>query len=128
MRFSNVLTCFFALIVVAPMFADDKDKKDKVSIRGMAASISAASDEQAKAGVLGELLMEGKKDKDTEYDKAIVKVTKSTKIFKMVGGDLKPATFDDLKAAGKMEIQFTGPVAESFPVQAKAGKIIILGL
>ena len=118
---------FLGLFLIIPSFADEKDKKDKVSLRGMAASVTAANDEQLKAGVLGELLMEGKKDKDTEYDKAIVKVTKSTKIFKMVGGDLKPATFDDLKSAGKMEIQFTGPVAESFPVQATAGKIIILG-
>lgn len=127
MRLIASITCFVGLFLIAPVFADETGKKDKVSLRGMAASMTAASDEQLKAGVLGELLMEGKKDKDTEYDKAIVKVTKSTKIFKMVGGDLKPATFDDLKGAGKLEIHFSGPVAESFPVQATAGKIVILG-
>jgi hypothetical protein len=127
MRLTALITSLLGLFLIVPAVADETGKKDKVSIRGMAASVTAANDEQLKAGVLGELLMEGKKDKDTEYDKAIVKVTKATKIFKMVGGDLKPATFDDLKGAGKMEIQFTGPVAESFPVQATAGKIVILG-
>jgi len=123
MRLSLLLTGLAALVVVAPVCAKD----EKVSLRGMPASVSPADDEAKKTGVLGTLLMEGRKDKDTEYDKAMVKVTKATKIFKMVGTELKPATFDDLKPNTKMEIQFTGPVAESFPVMATAGKIVILG-
>jgi hypothetical protein len=43
-----------------------------------------------------------------------------------VGRELKAASFDDLKPNVKLEIQFQGPVAESFPVQATAGKIVIL--
>ena len=43
-----------------------------------------------------------------------------------VGKDLKPASFDDIKPGTKSEIQFQGPVGESFPVQATAGKIVIL--
>ena len=70
--------------------------------------------------------MEGRKDKDTEFDKAMVKVTKATKIFQQVGKDLKPASFDDLKPGVRLEIQFLGPVSESFPVMATAGKIVII--
>jgi hypothetical protein len=121
MPLSRLFAGLIALALVVPAYA----KEEKVSIRGMPVSVSPAGDDAKKTGVLGTVLMEGAKDKDTEYDKAEVKVTKATKIFKMVGKDLKPATFDDLKSGVKMEIQFVGPVGESFPVQATAGKIVI---
>lgn len=123
MRPTRLLPALFALAVVAPAIADEKEK---VSIRGTPASVSPADEEAKKAGVLGTVLMEGRKDKDTEYDKAMVKVTKGTKIFQQVGRELKPASFDDLKPGVKLEIQFQGPVNESSPVQATAGKIVIL--
>jgi hypothetical protein len=126
MRFTALLAGILAVGLFGSAAAQDKDKgKEKISIRGMAASVSPADDEAKKAGVLGTLLMEGKKDKDTEYDKAFVKVTKATKIFMMVGGELKAAKFEDLKPGVKTEIQFIGSVGESFPVQATAGKIVI---
>jgi len=45
----------------------------------MPASVSPADEEAKKSGILGTILMEGRKDKDTEYDKAMVKVTKATR-------------------------------------------------
>jgi hypothetical protein len=123
MRLTRLLPALLALVVAVPTLADEKEK---VSIRGMPASVSPADDDAKKAGILGTILMEGRKDKDTEYDKAMVKVTKGTKIFQQVGRELKPASFDDLKPGVKMEIQFQGAVGESFPVQATAGKIVIL--
>ena len=126
MRLTRLLPAVLALIVAVPTLAQDREKEEKVSIRGMPASVSPADEDGKKAGVLGTILMEGRKDKDTMYDKAMVKVTKGTKIFQQVGRELKPASFDDIKPGVKMEIQFQGPVAESFPVQATAGKIVIL--
>jgi hypothetical protein len=122
MRLPSLLAGLVALVCIVSAIAKD----EKVSIRGTPASVSPADEEQKKAGVLGTVLIEGRKDKDTEYDKAMVKVTRATKIFKMVGTDLKEASFDDLKPGVKMEIQFVGPAGESFPVQATAGKIVIL--
>ena len=122
MRLSRLLPALLALALFAPAYAKD----EKVSIRGMPASVSPADEDGKKAGVLGTLLMEGRKDKDTEYDKAMVKVTKATKIFQQIGGDLKPASFDDLKPGVRLEIRFQGPVNESFPVQATAGRIVIV--
>ena len=120
------LARFFASLVVliafVPTYAKDEDK---ISIRGMPVSVAPADDAEKKAGILGTMLMEGTKAKDTDYDKAFVKITKATKIFIMSGKELKPAKFEDLKGGLKMEIQFVGPVAESFPVQATAGKIVI---
>lgn len=118
----TLLPALVALVVTVAATAEEK----KVSIRGLPASVSPANDDQKKAGILGTVLIEGQKDKDTEYDKAMVKVTKATKIFRKVGKDLKPASFGDLRPGLNMEIQFQGPVAESFPVQATAGKIVIL--
>ena len=37
-----------------------------------------------------------------------------------------PGDKGDLKPGVKLEIQFQGPVNESFPVQATAGKIVIV--
>jgi len=117
---------FFASLVVliafVPAYAKDEDK---VSIRGMPISVAPATDDEKKAGIIGTMLVEGTKAKDAEYDKAFIKITKATKIFIMSGRDLKPAKFEDLKGGQKMEVQFVGPVAESFPVQATAGKIVI---
>jgi hypothetical protein len=122
MRLPLLITGLAALVCALPAVA----KEEKVSIRGTPASVSPADDESKKAGILGTVLMEGKKDKDTEYDKAMVKVTRATKIYKLVGKDLKEASFDDLKPSVRMEIHFAGPVGESYPVQATAGKIILL--
>jgi hypothetical protein len=124
MRFTALFGGLLVVGLIGNATAQEKEK-DKVSIRGMAASVAPANDDDKKAGIFGTLLMEGCKDKDTEYDKAFVKVTKATKIFKKVGGELKAASFEDVKPGVKMEIQFNGPVGESFPVQATAGKIVI---
>src|SRR2546430_14503194 len=106
MRLSRLLPALLVVTLFAPAYAKD----DRVSIRGTPASVSPADEDGKKAGILGTLLMEGRKDKDTEYDKAMVKVTKATKIFIMAGKELKPASFEDLKPNVKMEIQFSGPV------------------
>lgn len=123
MRLPTRIIGLLALTLYVPAFAGE----EKVSIRGTPASVSPADEESKKTGVLGTVLMEGRKDRDTEYDKAMVKVTKATRIFRLVGKDLKEANFDDLRPGVKMEIHFQGPVSESFPVQATAGKIVIIG-
>jgi hypothetical protein len=121
MRLTQLAAGLIACVIVAPTWAKD----EKVSIRGTPASVSPADEDGKKSGILGTMLIEGKKDKDTEYDKAMVKVTKATKIFQLVGKDLKPASFDDLKPGVRMEIEFSGPPDGSFPVNATAGKIVI---
>ena len=121
MRLTSLFAGLTAVVLLAPAAAEEK----KVSIRGSLASAGQASEEEKKTGLLGNLLVEGMKDKDAEYDKAMVKVTKGTKIYRQIGGELREASFDDLKGGTKVEIWFQGPVAESFPVQATAGKIVI---
>jgi hypothetical protein len=99
------------------------DEPAKVDVRGKATKVAAAGKD---GDLLGTLLIEGEKEKTTSYDKASVKVTKQTRIEKMVGKERKPATFEDLKQGAKVEANFTGPVAESYPVQATAKDILII--
>ncbi len=69
------------------------------------------------------LLVERKQEEDTSYGKASVKVTKRTKIYR---GD-KKVSIEDLKENLLVEAYTSGPVAESYPVQMEAEKIVILG-
>jgi len=91
-------------------------------VRGVITSISAGSGD-----VLGSVRIEGAIDQDTEYDKAVVRVEDDTKIYRQSGGQLTEATFADLAVGQTVEAWFTGPVAESYPVQAKASQIVIAG-
>ncbi len=97
-------------------------EKDKVDIRGVVKKITATG----LGDNIGSVLVEGKKQKDAHYDKAFVKITRKTKIFKMEGEEKKPATFKDFKEGQTVQATFIGPVAESYPVQATGGEIIIL--
>ncbi len=91
-------------------------------IRGAITSITLGSGD-----VIGSVRIEGTIDDDTSYDKAIVRVEGDTKIFRHDGEQLIEATFADLAVGQTVEAWFTGPVAESYPVQAKASQIVIVG-
>jgi hypothetical protein len=75
---------------------------------------------------LGTVLIEGKTEKDTSVDKASTRVTAQTTISRMQDGKKVAAKFTDLKVGQTVEATFTGPVAESYPVQAAAKEIVIL--
>jgi beta-N-acetylhexosaminidase len=98
----------------------------KADIRGTVTSATAANEEQKKAGLLGSLRIEGKKEATTQYDKAVVRVTAKTKIERVKGKGRVAAAFAELKKGTKVQAVFTGPVAESDPVQAAAKEILIL--
>jgi len=57
-------------------------------------------------------------------DKAVVSVTKQTAIFDASGGKATPA---DLQVGAEVKVWFTGPVAESYPVQGAAAAVQITG-
>lgn len=75
---------------------------------------------------LGYIFVEGKLEEDTTDDKASISVKKSTVILQQRGKDIVPVEFKDLAQGAKVEVTFTGPVQESYPVGATAGKIVIL--
>ncbi len=70
--------------------------------------------------------MEGEKETDTEFDKASVSVMKKTKITSIISGGQEKLEFKDLTLGDRVEVVFTGPVMESYPVQATADSITVI--
>jgi hypothetical protein len=91
-------------------------------IRGVITSLSDGSGD-----VVGSVRIEGDIAQDTTYDKAVVRVEGDTRILRQVGDAMMEVTFADLSVGQTVEAWFTGPVAESYPVQVKASQIVIVG-
>lgn len=75
---------------------------------------------------LGFARIVGKRDADTQYDRADVTVNRATSIFRRRGGLHEALTFDSLIAGMMVEVTFTGPVMESYPVRATAATIAVI--
>jgi hypothetical protein len=79
-----------------------------------------------KSGVLGTFLVEDGVDPDGRALAASVKVPPDIAILREDGqGGWALASFDDLAVGQTVQVWFDGPVAESYPVQATAGSIVI---
>src|SRR5262245_18936386 len=91
-------------------------------IRGTVTRLSRAGGEGQKR-IIGKVLIEGRKETDTHVDKAYVSVTSETRFFISHYKERKSASFNDLKEGQLVEANFTGPVMESYPVQATASEI-----
>ena len=62
---------------------------------------------------------------DKIVTKYVITIKKDAGIFRQDGENLRKATFNDLKAKQSVKIWFTGPVLESWPMQATAQQIVI---
>lgn len=91
----------------------------KVSIRGEITKVAVGNDKEIKS-----ILVEGKLEKDTEYDKASVFIDNKTAIYTSDENVKMPVS--ELKEGLKVEVIITGPVRESYPVQATANTIRII--
>jgi len=72
------------------------------------------------------MLVEGPAATGTSVDKAMVRVDGKTRVFVKVGGGWRRGRAGDLAQGRQVEVWFSGPVAESYPVQAYAGTVAIL--
>jgi hypothetical protein len=70
--------------------------------------------------------IEGRREEDTQYDKADVTIDRDTKLTRMRGGEQVPFPLDSLAIGMKVEATFTGPVMESYPVRATASQLVVL--
>ena len=73
--------------------------------------------------ILTRFLVRG--DGSTGYDQAWVEVLQET-IITFDGESFAPPTLADLAPGRRVQVVFSGPVRESYPVQAVAGQIVIL--
>jgi hypothetical protein len=125
-----VLVCAAALLIVAGLASACGDEQPagptgEPSITGVVASADAGDGAPATEPVSFFLIDQGSGD----YDKASISVTDETAWYRR-GGDgfvtIERPQVAELE--GKtVEVQFTGAVAESYPVQATAGWVIVGG-
>ena len=79
----------------------------------------------AGADGLGSVLVESD-DPDTTFDKASVSVTDKTTLLRETDNGYVEAVFAELAEGTRVDVWITGPVAESYPVQASADAMVIL--
>lgn len=107
-------------LVFAGCNKDNKDNKEQsqnvpLIIRGMVTQLNDNGDNMT-------ILVEGKTEKDTVCGKASVKINKDTKIY----NSDKEITTQDLKQYMYVEVYYDGAIAESYPVQMGANKIVVV--
>ncbi len=90
------------------------------SIRGPITHITPGSDG------LGTILVEESSPQGLDHDKASLRVGEHTKLLKRGDAGYVEITFDDMTTGMLVEAWITGPVAESYPVQAAAGAVVQL--
>ena len=59
------------------------------------------------------------------FEQAQLTFYKDTGMFKRVDDKLEPTQFEELAIGMMVEVRIDGPIAESYPVQATAGQIVI---
>lgn len=95
------------------------DESGTIGIRGVVKDIV-----QGKDGIT--MLVEGRLEWDTSFDKASVTVNMSCKVLR----DKIPITgvfaFSEIKEGDTVEVTFNGPVADSYPVQGVAATVRIV--
>lgn len=97
--------------------APEASSERKIAVRGIITKLTASSDKEGF-----NILVEGKLEADTDYDKAVVRVKPGTLIFKGTTG----MSVEELKEGMTIEVEYDGPVMKSYPPQMGADKIIIL--
>jgi hypothetical protein len=92
---------------------------DAIDIRGKVTNVTYGQDTVV-------ILVEGSVEKDTSLDKASVTVDSETVVVIRKNGVDTRADKNDIKLGDTVEVVFKGAVAESYPVQGGAKKVIIL--
>ncbi len=75
-------------------------------------------------GILGQILVESHADK--LVDKYMVTIKDETQIFEQIGEERRQVTFDALETKQQVQIWFSGPIMESFPMQGTAQQVVII--
>jgi hypothetical protein len=93
-----------------------------------AADITGVVSDLAAGGDAGTVtfLVAADPDAAGAYDRAWVRTTAATTIWAPAGEARTDLTVDDIADGQRVAVRFTGPVAESYPVQATAGDVEIL--
>lgn len=94
---------------------NNQSKEAPLAIKGMITQL----DDNGENTVI---LVEGKKEDGSTYDKARVTINKDTKIYEKD----KEISAKDLRLHMYIEVYYNGAVAESYPVQMGANKVVVV--
>jgi type 1 fimbria pilin len=123
--FKKGIVIIILLLIVATVYLllNSQSKDINVDIRGKITKISNSIDTDAKF-----ILVEGELEIDTAFDKAHIRVVpKDTQISIIKDNKRIKGKISDLKEHSLVEVDFgNNPVAESYPVQTKAKRILII--
>jgi hypothetical protein len=108
-----------ALLLLAGCTSSAEPVTSNPDFTGFITGVSAIDNKD----VVGSIAAESHADKLVE--KYVVTITKDTTLFRLVNGDYREISFGDFEEQQWLEIWFDGPVAESWPMQAKALQIVI---
>ena len=101
------------LAAAAPALAQSPEN----TIRGFITDISRSAEV---------VLVEEDPSDESGSAKGEFAVTEETEILERRDGKPTPASFEILRVGQKVEATYAGPVAESYPTQGTAGRIVIL--
>lgn len=121
-KITYALAIFLAVIMIYMVYLTKNDEEEvlAVGVRGIVQEITIQDSDIGK----GSLFVKGSMYKDTSYDQAYVSITDETQIY--IAGDQETLlSVSDVSEGDYVDVYFTGEVMESYPVQAKAGIIII---
>ena len=97
------------------------------AVRGKIEKIAPPGEGPNKGKFRGYVTVAGKKDPDTESERAVLIVTETTHVFRQAKGKPVPARFEDLKVGQRVQAKFTpGPRIMIYPPRAAADEITIL--
>jgi len=77
-----------------------------------------------KTGTPGQILVESHADK--LVDKYIVTIKEETLILEQDGDSRRQVAFEALETKQQVQVWFSGPVRESFPMQATAQQVVVI--
>jgi hypothetical protein len=101
------------VVLAAPALAQSPEN----SIRGEITEVSRSAEV---------VLVEEDPSDESGSAKGEFAVTDETEILEQQDGDQAPASFEDLRVGQTVEATYAGPVAESYPTQGIADRIVIL--
>ncbi len=124
----RIIVVLLALLIMTSLAACKAapDDSGDVGIRGLITTVTIAEDQ---SDAFGSILVEGSTDDNTclVSDKASVTLTADTVFVHDSEKKYMEATdMENLTVGTKVEIIFTGPVAESYPVQGSAKVVRII--
>jgi len=101
-------------------------KPPPIDIQGTIKKITPSDVSGQEQGAAGSILVVADETSGSTYDKASITITSDTTIWRPMGEGKDFITFADLREGDYVIVDLTGPVAESYPVQATAADIEVM--